>query len=1246
MGKLKEKTKNESIITEEVKENKSVVFVNKPIMDDNEDLIGIESYIKRVEKAIDEGSNVIGIVGDYGIGKSSLIRLIKNKYNKETITLKKGRKEISEFKNKVIPVNLWGKDKLKDEELTAEFLFQISNGCNKNFASYIAKKIGKNYGIIGIDTSESKILKKILWPLILVVIYFIINLLPPNFYESFIYTNFNQMVTFSDKWLWLKNCIIITYSIVVGVKYVFLAIPIYMIAKLFLNKTIIFSWLNSQGNINRSNIDFYELYLEIAEKLVEEMTEEGKCIVVIDDLDRTDDKKIVINFIKEVYKFINILKEKQRNKIVFIIEVKDESALEVEDEKNKIEGIYKKIFAFKVNLNGIYFRDYERVLLKILKDNKYIQELLEITIEDVLPNDFSYIIRGENLTIRDIKERLNRSCEIYENLFTKNKSSDGKLNFKKCTVVAYLESKYPKFMLGLYSNEDKFGSILEDSYKHKQNMNLTREEAETRIARIIQVLFEQEERINEISKEFAELIFAQLIDEDFRLYFYNYPKDERIKNENELYVEDLLLYPEKYTIVNEEAIQKALEKDSNIIENCLKRRSNQELSFSTIIFKSETIYKIALEKFYLNVLQVLEKEVLWRQEDLEESGEILNRISQYQVDSSKIFAEYSKEIENRIKTFTREEIVNARYKIITKVDKKYLNCFENLFFASNMPIISEKELDSIIDYNQKIDFVNKNLIGSQEVNYILNKLNVAGCEDTYYQKVLEIIKIIQRKQIDNSNIKSIIFDFLQKNNKIDEDVFNVLTMAMIRNMVVIEEDAIIKYLENLDDESFSVKLLANIDDLMIKNPLSDRILKKLLENNFLKTYWINMISQNRCNELNLKDNIVNNLILIKNIYSKISKEFLNFRCELIRQNLEIKYKEIFFKPYDVISDNEIKLFNNVNNLIECIDWEIIQEKELILISERINKLLVNKEEFFKVISVCDIYQRNRIKDNSLIQSFWNKLDVSKLNFSDFSEIELKQLHTILLPTLMLNDYDNALEFSNKIKYVIKDIDIRFYSMIVSRNRILIEKYVKLINLVNKPTDQTIKNVILMINYGIEYGFSENILKELLLKDYRQAYIIGYVLQLEDKMFEKNQGIDIEEYINEYNKCGEVYEILKDKDEFKSLVISNDKIGLIDSELLKDFYNVDFSEKFIAYVFEKLSKEEIKNYIKNNLKISNSNESYKARLFFTKEKNKWILEEYNIYIAIWKKLYPGDKIQLTKTRNAMIKKNNSNLENRD
>ena len=50
-----------------------IVFTNIPIKENENDLLGINTDVNRIEQAIDEGANIIGIIGDYGTGKSSLI---------------------------------------------------------------------------------------------------------------------------------------------------------------------------------------------------------------------------------------------------------------------------------------------------------------------------------------------------------------------------------------------------------------------------------------------------------------------------------------------------------------------------------------------------------------------------------------------------------------------------------------------------------------------------------------------------------------------------------------------------------------------------------------------------------------------------------------------------------------------------------------------------------------------------------------------------------------------------------------------------------------------------------------------------------------------------------------------------------------------------------------------------------------------------------------------------------------------
>ena len=77
---MKKKNIIENDSTDNAEINNSTIFVNNPINDDKQDVLGIKTYVNRINQAINDKANIIGIIGDYGTGKSSLIELIKSKH--------------------------------------------------------------------------------------------------------------------------------------------------------------------------------------------------------------------------------------------------------------------------------------------------------------------------------------------------------------------------------------------------------------------------------------------------------------------------------------------------------------------------------------------------------------------------------------------------------------------------------------------------------------------------------------------------------------------------------------------------------------------------------------------------------------------------------------------------------------------------------------------------------------------------------------------------------------------------------------------------------------------------------------------------------------------------------------------------------------------------------------------------------------------------------------------------------------
>jgi len=59
--------------------NKELIL-NKPIAKEDNDWIGVTAYVNRLDEAIKEGAEIIGVTSDFGAGKSSLLSLYKNRY--------------------------------------------------------------------------------------------------------------------------------------------------------------------------------------------------------------------------------------------------------------------------------------------------------------------------------------------------------------------------------------------------------------------------------------------------------------------------------------------------------------------------------------------------------------------------------------------------------------------------------------------------------------------------------------------------------------------------------------------------------------------------------------------------------------------------------------------------------------------------------------------------------------------------------------------------------------------------------------------------------------------------------------------------------------------------------------------------------------------------------------------------------------------------------------------------------------
>ena len=295
--------------------NNSVVYINKPINEINNDVLGINTHLNRIDKAIDKGANVIGIIGDYGTGKSSLIELLKNKYEKP------------------IMINMWNYSNANSNEdngingLTRNFLFQMAIGEDTKFAQYVNKKLSKNYGILSIIKSGEKFWLNFIPAIVSWIIYKIGEAFPNSIYDTAAYKSLNNAygANFFPDGLW-QNVIYVLYGFVANFYIIFALVALFFAIKAILKTTIVFSLWDSQGKRSPDATDIYDIYLEVAQRILKG---KNKRIVIIEDLDRINDIEKIKEFIKEIYRFNNVLPENLKNKLVYVIEVKSEEAMSI-----------------------------------------------------------------------------------------------------------------------------------------------------------------------------------------------------------------------------------------------------------------------------------------------------------------------------------------------------------------------------------------------------------------------------------------------------------------------------------------------------------------------------------------------------------------------------------------------------------------------------------------------------------------------------------------------------------------------------------------------------------------------------------------------------------------------------------------------------------------------------------------------------------------------------------------------------
>lgn len=452
VGDDMDKKQEREISQDTIQKNMKTLWLDKPLEDKNKDFFNMEISYQELKGAIEAGAGVIGIISDFGGGKSSLVRYLEN--------------EIDKKEYKVCNICLWSfygssnKDDMQNvSEMTHAFFYQMAKeSVSPKFARRVNKMFNKNYGQLSIETSfRFKMALTVLMALFFCIVAaagILPHVLPDLFGEEASLHALTEII--------LKNlsglaCIMLILALAWG------------------KERIIFSNKESQGQRSLGIVDTYEIF----DNIISETQKKKKYIICIEDLDRGESRKDVICFLKEIYKYNSLLSPKARGRFTFLILISQVLYDDIVDEGKQGENetrnngrLHAKIFDYIMGIEPMRMDQREIIVKKLMHEPN-----ISISLNgDEEKCAMKWICKGENIGIRDLKFRLNKAVSIEKAL----KALDEKVEFDKCALIAYLEEQYISDLYYLLHDQERFFKFMDEVIQKKNAADETVLENEIR----------------------------------------------------------------------------------------------------------------------------------------------------------------------------------------------------------------------------------------------------------------------------------------------------------------------------------------------------------------------------------------------------------------------------------------------------------------------------------------------------------------------------------------------------------------------------------------------------------------------------------------------------------------------------------------------------------------------------------------------------------------------------------------------
>lgn len=1149
-----------------------IVFVNKPATNYEQDVVGFRPQVETINQAIKTGATMIGVIADYGTGKSTISDiLISENFNDRRLY-------------SPIRINMWdsisnlvGSEK-DVTELTKSFLFQLAKGNTdkeglSKLSHHVSKRMSKNYNIISFSSVSTKIWKYGFAAAVSYAVYKILS--QDNFTISI--DNFKLLKDIHPAFLVLSWVLLI-----LGI----------------INTTIAFSNIKKTSDKHFEINDVFELYDEIAESLVQ-TSFDNKQIIIIEDLDRINDKKLITEFLKELYRFQNSMSEDFRKNFIFIISIKPESLLTQKPNDEVEPNLYSKVFDVMVNLKPIHFADYESALITMLDKNieskKKLELLLETEIKEHLPKSFNWILSGENLTLRDLKDRLNHAISIMVSLKNKDYQGNIKADFETCAAVAYLESAFSNEFYMLVHKEKLFEGFIRNTYeiKNRANSGLLSElkEAFSRHFKDGDVL--------DFSDEFVEilckLVRDNILDDDFRMYFYTYPDKSYIKTVDEKDVCNLIKLPsvyEDFEGLDEKVERIFADRTLAIVFDTIKNIGEED-SYPNVLLMNDRLFKIACECNLVKTIHLLRKNILGTKWSEEKVLEYLKRMSRTDcVNKASLISEFAKAALKNIidNSWSEEDIITYRKCIIKAFGRDVLK-FKTIFTneAHTMPQITDEEVKLVKEIDIVLDLINIETVNSS-MSYLYDVINEKKLSKTSYDKAVAVYDIVISKEDVDELFCNRMLEFLFVNHSLQieyfdlivEKVTNIAKICEYANLFVASELPL-EYLQGLDKKEITLKL-------------NDDILDRLREEKLFTTYLLIKGMTNDFSGIDYGNEEISAVIISSclRIYELNPNIFMSIRRHIIctLQDVYDMYKKMFEGSAPVITKDELNSFNDFSNAIICIDAGRLTIDNCDFVWEYCNQDERTESECYKTFDYLFNPKYNSIKDSDIADRIFYSLDFSKIKFINMSDEDKDEILGYLKPLILRNSQE-CLKCMNHLKELIPMLET-----IIQSNEECTNDYIELMNDLKSFTTCGID---WLKEAQIETALCEEITAELYSQGAYRNCVIGKTLN-DRKLFYRPNDVSIQTYLEIYLNVPSMFQYLINYKPFIKKVLKEgflDRVTTSNHAMMFSYVSNDATT--FKYAFKLItSTQERRQYIFNVPEFSTLEDSVAIQQYLCEE----------------------------------------------